>query len=160
METAKPESLKGYVVPVGLVVLGVTAWRRFFGTPGRDAFLKCAILGSPSLWSRIVGDYTLPAPAAADFAWLRHNGDKVQQAVTNFQEARGILVDQDSRAVGAVQAMPNPAALAYFALWYAKRSEGATPLSEGVEFLSDNAMGMIADHVRRVGGLNPYGLTI
>lgn len=155
-ERIKPGEAGGWLV-VGLAALaGFALYGKVFGTPGRSAWDEAVILFSPGWWRALMhGDADIPQ---ADIDWVYSNGQRIRLSVLRFYEARGVLVDKDAQAAGAVEALPNPLAVAYFVYLFAD-TYAATPGTWGREFLSDDAMKSVAVHLRRIGALNPYGGT-
>lgn len=156
--TTRERIAAGDVLPwlllAGAAFVGVNLYNRTLGTPGKNAFVKRRILAAPSWFRAMVSDTRIPIPQA-HIDWFHANDAQISQAVQRFYDARGVLVDADGQAVAAVQSMPNPFALAAFVEEFYNRS-GYTPASYGLSFLSDSALGQIADHVRNIRADNPY----
>lgn len=157
--TAKRDSVKAgdalpWLLLVGGLVVGVNLYNRTLGTPGKNAFVKRRILAAPSWFRSMVSNTSIPVPQS-HIDWFHANDARISTAVQRFYDARGVLVDADGQAVAAVQSMPNPFALAAFVEEFYNRS-GYTPSSYGLSFLSDSALGQIADHVRNIRADNPY----
>lgn len=146
----------GQWLVVGLVALvGFTLYDRYLSRPGLKAWNRCALLFEPSWWRAIMTNYNVPVPTE-HVEWVYSNGPRVRLSVRRFHDARGLLIDQDAVAAGAIEALPNPLAVAYFVYLFADEY-GATPGTWGREFLSDGAMKAAAAHLSRIGAVNPYG---
>ena len=153
MSKVKPSEAGGWLL-VGLAaVVGVTLYGKLFGTPGRDKWRRAVLLFSPDWWPKVMRS-NAPIPQT-DVDWVYANEGRIRLSVRRFYEARGLLVDRDAQAAGAIEALPNPLAVGYFVFLFADEY-GATPGTWGLEFLSDDAMGAVAAHLRRIGALSPY----
>jgi hypothetical protein len=152
-ERMAPKEAGGWLL-VGLAALaGVALYGKAFGTPGRNAWDRASVLFSPGWWSALMrSNVEIPQ---ADIDWVYENGTRIRLSVRRFHDARGLLIDQDAQAAGAIEALPNPLAVCYFVYLFADEY-GATPGTWGREFLSDAAMGAAAAHLRRIHALAPY----
>jgi hypothetical protein len=154
-ERIEPKEAGGWLL-VGLAALvGFTLYERYLARPGLKAWNRCALLYEPAWWRAIMTNNDVNIPSA-HIDWVYRNGPRVRLSVQRFHDARGLLIDQDAVAAGAIEALPNPLAIAYFVYLFADEY-GATPGTWGREFLSDAAMGAAAAHLTRIGAITPYG---
>lgn len=82
----------------------------------------------------------------------------IQRLVKDYVEAPGLVEDNEERAVGVIQRLPNPYAVAYFTSTMMDEYR-YTPAGYGSDFFEPRHMEQIIEHLRRIGAYPaPYGI--
>lgn len=142
--------------------------RELFGKtePLAKEFRRAAILADPAMYTAMNNLPDLGAHNESDnghvpwshLIWVQDNIHIIDEAAHRFIDAKGILNDQEARAVGAISMLPNPYAVAAFTSYMADQWS-YTPVGYGDTFLEDADKAMIVEHLQRIGAYPfPYGL--